>query len=160
MRSRLGAALCALALLVGFGMAGPAGAVSGAKPAGAATTTPAQMKAVVRAWSRLLNADDNKGVARLFSLPAVLVQGPYAYRLRTYEQIALWHSALPCSGKIVSISIRGRYATAVFLLGDRGQTRCDAPGTLAAARFEFVGGKIASWEQVAVPSGGSKQPTA
>jgi hypothetical protein len=40
----------------------------------------------------------------------------------------------------------------VFRLGDRGKTSCDAPGTLAAARFEIVGGKIVRWEQVPVPA--------
>jgi hypothetical protein len=109
------------------------------------------MRALVRTWSRLLNADDNKGIARLFSLPAVFVQGQNAYRLRTYAQIAAWHGGLPCSGKIVSLSLNGRYATAVFRLGNRGQSTCDAPGSLAAARFGIVRGKIVSWEQVATP---------
>jgi hypothetical protein len=45
----------------------------------------------------------------------------------------------------------------VFRLGNRGATRCDGPGTLAAARFEIVNGKIASWEQIAVPA---KKPPA
>jgi hypothetical protein len=116
------------------------------------------MRAVVRTWSRLLNASDNKGVARLFSLPAVFSQGPNAYRLRTYAQIALWHSGLPCSGKIVSLSLSGRYATAVFRLGDRGQSSCDAPGSLAAARFGIVRGKIVSWEQVAAPGQDDTDP--
>jgi hypothetical protein len=109
------------------------------------------MRALVRTWSRLLNADDNKGVARLFSLPAVFSQGPDAYRLRTYAQIAAWHAGLPCSGKIVSLSLSGRYATVVFRLGNRGQSPCDAPGSLAAARFGIVRGKIVSWEQVPTP---------
>ena len=39
----------------------------------------------------------------------------------------------------------------VFLLADRGKTACDAPGTLAAALFEIVNGKIVSWEQIPVP---------
>ena len=106
---------------------------------------------LVRAWSARLNAGDNPGVARLFALPSIVVQGPYAYRLETRKQVALWHSGLPCAGHIVSVEIRGRFATAVFRLGNRGATRCDAPGTLAAARFEIVKGKIVQWVQVPVP---------
>ena len=109
------------------------------------------MASVVRAWSARLNAGDNSGIAKLFSLPAILIQGPYVYRLVSRRQIALWESLLPCSGTIVSIAYRGRFATAVFLLGNRGSRRCDAPGALAAARFEIVDGKIASWQQVPVP---------
>jgi hypothetical protein len=117
----------------------------------ASTTPPARMKAIVRAWSARLNAGDNAGVAKLFALPAQIVQGPYVYRLTKRSQVALWHSALPCSGHIVSISIKGRDATAVFRLGNRKTSKCDAPGELAAARFTIVGGKIVMWVQVPVP---------
>jgi hypothetical protein len=112
------------------------------------------MEAVVRAWSKRLNAGDNVGVARLFALPATLIQGPYTYRLASRAEIADWHSGLPCSGRILSVSFRGNRATAVFRLGDRGSTPCDDPGGLAAARFTIVNGKITVWQQVAVP----KQP--
>jgi hypothetical protein len=111
------------------------------------------MAAIVRAWSERLNADDNTGIAELFAVPATIVQPPYEYRLASRREIALWFSLLPCSGKIVSISYRGTSATAVFLLGNRGSTRCDGPGTLAAARFEFAHGRIVSWEQIPVPGG-------
>ena len=151
MRPLSAAAICVLALLVGCALPGRAVAAPKTTPPAAGATAPATMRAVVHSWSRLLNARDNAGVARLFSLPAVVVQGADAYRLRTFTQIALWHSSLPCSGRIVSLSIRGRYVTAVFRLGNRGPIHCDAPGALAAARFEIVRGKIVSWVQVAVP---------
>jgi hypothetical protein len=118
----------------------------------ALTARELRMRAVIRAWSARLNAGDNAGIARLFSLPALFVQGPYVYRLLTRRQVALWHSGLPCSGTVVSITYRGRFATAVFRLGNRPTTKCDQPGGLAAARFEIVGGKIVSWTQVAVPA--------
>jgi hypothetical protein len=118
------------------------------------------MAAVVRAWNRLLNAGDNDGISRLFRLPAVFVQGQYEYRLTTRRQVALWHSALPCAGAIVSLGYSGRFVTAVFRLADRGKTPCDAPGALAAARFEIVGGKIVSWVQVPVPARASGGPVA
>jgi hypothetical protein len=125
-----------------------------AAPAPGATPTTAQrhIPAIILAWSQLLNADDNAGIAKLYEIPAMIVQGQYAYRLTTRKQVALWYSLLPCSGTIVSVSVHGRYATAVFRLGNRGSKRCDAPGSLAAARFEIVGGKIVSWVQVPVPT--------
>jgi hypothetical protein len=136
-----------------------AGCGSGGGKATQTTTRPhvsqaARMKAIVRAWSARLNAGDNVGLAKLFALPATMVQGPLAYRLVTRKQIAEWHAGLPCSGKIVSITVRGRYATAVFRLGDRKTSKCDAPGTLAAARFTILHGKISQWQQVPPPSGG------
>ena len=129
-------------------------AAAPARPdAGAAAprTGPQRMKAIVNAWSERLNAGDNAGVARLFAVPSFAVQGAYVYRFETRAQLAGWHAGLPCSGKIVSIRISGRFATAVFRLGNRRTSRCDAPGTLAAARFEIVGGKVVTWVQVPVP---------
>jgi hypothetical protein len=127
-----------------------AGAATAAQPSGKAARE-RQMKAVVHAWSNRLNANDNKGLARLYRVPALIAQGPYEYRLVTRKQVARWYSSLPCAGKVVSIAIRGRYAAVVFLLADRGKTACDAPGTLAAALFEIVNGKIVSWQQIPVP---------
>lgn len=111
-------------------------------------------KAIVRAWSTYLNSDRNAAVARLFFVPATMIQGPYVYRLHTRQEIAQWHAALPCSGRIVSITVRGHFATAVFKLGNRKRSKCDAPGTLAAARFTIVNGKITVWEQVPPPAQG------
>jgi hypothetical protein len=117
--------------------------------------TPRHERAIVRAWSARLNSGDNKGVARLFALPAVITQGPFVYKLASRKDIALWHSTLPCAGKVVSITVRGRFATGVFRLANRGTIACDAPGSLAAALFEIRKGKIVSWTQVPVPSQGS-----
>ena len=144
MRRAVLAAVVLLALPAGADAATPQSATTAAREQ--------RMRAVVHAWSARLNASDNDGVARLFALPALVVQGQYAYRLRTRAQISLWYSGLPCSGRVVSVAIRGQFATAVFRLGDRGTSQCDAPGTLAAARFEIVGGKIVRWEQVPVPA--------
>jgi hypothetical protein len=118
---------------------------------GARTPQQQRMAAVVVRWSQALNANDNDGISRLFRLPALIVQGPYAYKLVSRHQVALWFSGLPCAGHVTRIVFQGRYATAVFKLANRGKTKCDAPGSLAAARFEIVNGKIVSWMQVAVP---------
>jgi len=115
------------------------------------------MKAIVHAWSDKLNAGDNQGVAHLFKLPAIVVQN-YAFRFHTYAQIAEWHSYLPCAGHVTSIRVKGRFATAVFRLADRKGSPCDSPGALVAARFEIVGGKIASWQQVPVPESQPADP--
>jgi hypothetical protein len=142
MRSRI-ALGCALLLLC---------VAPGATSAAVARDSPAQMRMIVREWSTRLNAGDNKGIARLFSFPATMIQGGISYRLKTAAQVAIWHEGLPCSGRVVSIATRGRFATAVFVLGNgRPGLQCDAPGTQAAARFEIVSGKIRTWEQVAVP---------
>jgi len=111
-----------------------------------------RMKQIVRLWSERLNAGDNAGVAKLFRLPATIIQAT-TYGFHTRKQLAEFHSLLPCSGHITSIVVKGRYATAVFELGDRGgaYARCESRGVLVAARFEIVGGKIVSWEQIPVP---------
>jgi hypothetical protein len=124
-------------------------AVPGAGAAG--VDTPAATERVVRAWSARLNAYDNVGVARLFARPATVVQGGYTLRLRTTADIALWHRLLPCAGRIVSLTVKGDRATAVFLLANGKNRRCDAPGQKAAAVFRVHHGKIVTWTQVPVP---------
>jgi hypothetical protein len=112
--------------------------------------TPAQ---VVRAWSKALNAGDDKAAGALFAPGAVAIQGPFGYRLRTTKSAVLWNSGLPCAGKIVRLVVKGKVAVATFRLGHRPGHACDGPGQLAAARFTVVHGKIARWEQV-VPGTG------
>ncbi|HEY1316827.1 MAG TPA: nuclear transport factor 2 family protein [Gaiella sp.] len=125
-----------------------------ASPARAARDdSPAATKRVVRAWSQRLNAYDNAGVARLFARPAIFLQNGTALRLETYADIATWHRFLPCAGRIVSITVKGDLATAVFVLANGKHRRCDAPGAKAAAVFRVRGGKIVSWAQVPVPTG-------
>ena len=120
--------------------------------------SPAATKRVVRSWSTRLNAYDNAGAARLFARPAVFEQGGTALRLRDYLDIALWHSLLPCAGRIVSITVRGDRATAVFVLANGRGRRCGAAGQKAAAVFRIRNGKILSWTQIPVPA--PKGPTA
>jgi hypothetical protein len=108
------------------------------------------MRAVVRAWTANLNAENNAAEARLFSLPALisLIGGPYGCWCLTPAQVVQFHVQLPCSVKIVSIKVRGRYATAVFGLGNRETSKCDSPGgSLTAVRFTIVRGKITVWKQ-------------
>jgi hypothetical protein len=122
--------------------------------------SPAATKRIVRAWSTHLNAYDNVGVARLFARPALFAQAGAVLRLDTYADIALWHSLLPCAGRIVSITVKGETATAVFVLANGTHRRCDAPGQKAAAAFRVHKGKIVSWVQVPVPVRAPPGPTA
>ena len=55
------------------------------------------MGAVIQAWSARLNRNDNMGLAELYALPTIIVQSPYAYRLKTRSQVARWFSLLPCA---------------------------------------------------------------
>src|SRR3954470_16427265 len=100
------------------GLSPPAAAVALALALAAPATATApptraqQLTAVVHAWSARLNAGDNAGVARLFALPAVVVQGSYAFRFDRRAQLVEWHSGLPCAGEIFSIAIHGQNAVA------------------------------------------------
>jgi hypothetical protein len=126
---------------------------AGSSAAAVPKDTPAHMRAIVREWSKRLNSGDNKALARLFSAPAVVIQGGVGYKLANAAQVALYFEGLPCSGQVVSISVKGRIATAVFVLGNtRPGMQCDAPGQKAAAEFEIVRGKIRLWQQVPVPT--------
>jgi hypothetical protein len=110
------------------------------------------MKAVVRAWNTNLNAGNNAAEARLFSLPALisLMAGPYGCFCLTRAEVAQFHARLRCSAEIVSIKVRGQYATAVFgRLGDRETSKCDEPaGALTGVRFTIVGGRITVLKQL------------
>jgi hypothetical protein len=127
-----------------------AGCGASAKPHHAAPPQPDRIKAVVRAWTANLNAGMPAAEARLFSLPALisLMAAPYGCYCLTPAQVAQFHAHLLCSGKVESIKVRGRYATAVFRLGDREISKCDHPGTRTAVQFTIVRGKITVFKQV------------
>jgi hypothetical protein len=120
--------------------------------AAAVPDTAASRKQVVRTWSARLNAYDNVGIARLFARPAVFVQAGGAFRLESQRDISTWHRLLPCAGRLLSITVKGQDATAVFRLANGKNRRCDAPGRKAAAVFRIRKGKIVSWIQVPVPA--------
>jgi hypothetical protein len=132
-------------------LAAPVARASNA-PSGTAAARDRATIRVVRLWSARLNARDDAGAASLFRLPAIVIQGD-TLRFHSRARLAEWHSLLPCSGRITSIVVGGRFATAVFRLGDRRGAPCDSRGALVAARFEIVGGKIVRFEQIPVPAG-------
>ena len=110
-------------------------------------------ESVLRAWSQELNSGDNKAAAKLFARDARVVQPGVVLRLRTYRQALAWNAALPCSGKIVSVTSAGNTASATFVLGDRQTSKCDGPGERATALIRVRKGKIVLWHQT---SGGTE----
>jgi limonene-1,2-epoxide hydrolase len=125
-----------------------AAACSGAALATTDTPSPA---AVVRAWSKALNANDNEAAGRLFAKNARVVQGPLDARLPTQALAAVFNNTLPCAGRIITLEVKGNTVLATFVLGHRPKHTCDGPGQKAAALFVVKKGKITLWEQVAVP---------
>jgi limonene-1,2-epoxide hydrolase len=117
-----------------------------------AAPPPPPPAAIVRAWSKALNANDNQAAASLFAPAAHIVQPGVDFKL-TPRLALLWHQALPCGGKIVKLVTRGERVTATFLLNERPFHRCDGPGMKAGAVFTVRKGKIVAWRQVLV-----KQP--
>jgi hypothetical protein len=114
--------------------------------------TPPSPPAIVRAWSKALNANDNKAAAALFAPGAELIQG---VDVRLTPQLALaWNRSLPCGGKIIGLTRTGDRVRATFLLTERPKHTCDGPGQKAAAVFIVRKGKIVFWEQVPVKQTG------
>jgi hypothetical protein len=115
-----------------------------------AATSP---EAVARAWSRALNANDNERAARLFAPNARVIQPGVDVRLTTHKLAVAFNNALPCAGRITTITVNGERATATFILGTRPKHLCGGRGQKAAALFVVHNGKIVRWQQVAVPQG-------
>ena len=104
---------------------------------------------VVRAWSRALNAGDNRAAAALFAVGARIEQFDFVLTVRSLDDALVWNRTLPCSGEIVRLTLRGEEeATATFLLGDRRASPCDAPGGEAVALFRVRDGKIVLFRQL------------
>ena len=104
-------------------------------------------ESVVRAWSQALNEDDNERAADLFARGAEVVQAGQVLTLATHDEAVKWNAALPCSGRIVSITSHADTARATFLLGNRPHSKCDGPGQRTTAIFRVVKGKIVLWHQ-------------
>jgi limonene-1,2-epoxide hydrolase len=117
-----------------------------------ATTHVRSPAAVVRAWSKALNANDNEAAGRLFAKNARVIQGPLDARIPMHALAVEFNDTLPCAGRILRMSVKGDRVVATFVLGHRPKHTCDGPGQQAAALFVVQKGKIVLWEQVAVPA--------
>lgn len=111
---------------------------------------PPSPPAIVRAWSRDLNANDNQAAAALFARGARVIQPGVDVRLTAKLALA-FNESLPCGGRITRIQRRGDHVTATFVLTERPGHRCDGPRQKAAALFVVRKGLIVRWQQVAVP---------
>jgi hypothetical protein len=118
---------------------------------GGKDTPPAALQAVVQAWSKALNAGDNEAAAELFAPGAHVVQAGYVRRLDTHRDAVEWNSGLPCSGRIVSMSVYEDTVEATFVLGPRGGGDCYGLGQRATAAFTIRDGKIVLWHQLPPP---------
>jgi len=105
-------------------------------------------ESVVRAWSEALNTGDDEAAADLFAPGAEVIQGDARARLQTRADAVLFNRSLPCSGRIVRVQSDEDGVTATFLLGDRPQSACDAPGVEVRAFFRVADGKITLWHQL------------
>lgn len=105
-------------------------------------------ESVVRAWSEAVNSDDNAGAAHLFAEGARVVQGGDVRRLETFAEARDWNTALPCSGRILSLTERGETVRVTFVLRNRSHSKCDGPGERAHALFRVRDGKIVLWHQL------------
>ena len=103
---------------------------------------------VVRAWSRALNAGDNRAAGNLFALGARIEQGDLVIVVHARSDAARWTASLPCAGKIVGLAVKGQTATATFLLSDRATSACDAPGATVRAAFTVQNGRIVLFRQL------------
>src|SRR3954451_20841365 len=97
-----------------------------------AAALPPSPPAIVRAWSKALNANDNVAAAALFAPRARVVQPGIDVFLNPRLALA-FNQSLPCGGKIVHQTRKGNRITVTFLLTERPRHRCDAPGQKAAA---------------------------
>ena len=120
---------------------------------------PPSPPAVVRAWSRDLNANDNEAAAALFARGARVSQPGVDVRLTPRLALA-FNTSLPCGGRIVRLQRHGARVVATFVLTERPGHRCDGPGQKAAAVFVVRGGLIVRWQQIALPAARPTQPPA
>ena len=109
------------------------------------TLTPEQ---VVRAWSTALNRSDNTTAASLFADGAKIEQGTVEYTLPDRQNRIDFNSGLPCAGTIVGLNVQGDDVTATFVLGERAEHRCDAPGVKTTAVFTVRNEKIVAFRQL------------
>jgi hypothetical protein len=127
--------------------------------ADAETSSEQTAVSVVKAWSAALNAGDNEAAAALFAPNARVVQGAGAIPLIDQDAARRFNEALPCSGRVLDLTLEGDVVTAVFELGNRDTSLCDAPpGTIAAAEFVIRSGKIVAWQVVPVPAENPSTP--
>jgi hypothetical protein len=102
---------------------------------------------VISAWAAELRQGRLQAASRLFALPSrvqVSVDSQ-VFTLRHRNQVVAFESVLPCGAKLLRADRRGRFVNALFLLSDRADSPCDAPGASARVAFVVRGGLITEW---------------
>ncbi len=114
----------------------------------------ASPESVARSWSADLDRNDNEAAAWLFADGARVIQNGELV-LDDHAAAVQWNASLPCGGRIVSVTPRGKTdVLVVFRLAGRPGHRCDGPGVDAAALFRVRDGRIVLWHQTTVPPAG------
>jgi|SRR4051794_39154206 hypothetical protein len=113
------------------------------------TPVPGELSKIVLAWSAAINRNDNAAAADLFAKDAVVAQSS-VFKLVDRATAVLWNDGLPCAGTVVELQMVQQAVVATFVLGQRPNHQCDAPGHRAGAAFVIENGKITLWQQVPV----------
>ncbi len=114
----------------------------------------ASPESVARSWSADLDRNDNEAAAWLFADGARVIQDGELV-LDDHAAAVQWNASLPCGGRIISVTPRGKTdVLVVFRLAGRPGHRCDGPGADAAALFRVRDGRIVLWHQTTVPPPG------
>ena len=146
----------ALAALVGAGCGGRGSASPGLSRSGGAgaahvqgvqgNADPASVR-VIGAWAAALAQGRLRAASLLFALPSrvqVSVDSQ-VFTLRRRADVLAFESVLPCGAKLLRADRRGRFINALFLLSNRADSPCDAPGASARVAFVVRGGLITEW---------------
>ena len=110
-------------------------------------------ESVLRSWSEALNRGDYQAAAGLFADGAEIVQGSRVLVFSSPGEAERWNASLPCRGRIVSAEEDGATVKASFVLRDRPDRPCDAPGAVARVVVRVEDGKIVLWHQLESAAG-------
>ena len=113
-------------------------------------------ESVLRSWSEALNDGDYERAGALFAPGAEIVQGGEVLVFETPDEAERWNASLPCRGRIVRAEEEGATVEASFVLGDRPDRLCDAPGAVARVVVRVEDGRIVLWHQL--DSGSAPEP--
>lgn len=103
---------------------------------------------VLRSWSAAVNAGDFDRAAGLFAPGAEVVQGSRLLVFESAAEARRWNESLPCRARIIRATESGATVSASFLLRDRPDGACDAPGAVARVVVRVEDGKIVLWHQL------------
>ena len=102
----------------------------------------------IDAWVRAERNSEHARAASYFSLPAIVLNGPEPFLLRSRADVRRWNQSLPCGAILLrTVDVRG-WTIARFRLIDRPGSHCDGTTRTASTAFAMRRGKIAMWIRV------------